>query len=350
MSSNSKRIIIAATAMFSLLVYYGLILEPIFGQKGWIDVISGRFLYIPIIIATLWLGVRGGLLTAGIISVLSRLVLIKGGTVKPDWAVEFTEILICFVVALITAVLVKHERSLSRGREQRYHHLENSKQISGMKQISSGIAHEIKNPLNAIKNAIERANDSEISEEERVANNEILIRQVKRIDGTVNEFLAYAQPGDIKLTKIDLSETIRSAISPIEEHGKREGITIFSDIMGQVFINGDAEKIREMILNILLNAFQASGRGSTVNVTLEEQKDGMARIGITDNGSGISDEHIDKIFDPFYTVKSDGPGLGLAIVESIVEDHLGTVSINSRSLQGTTVEVLIPLYKASIKK
>ncbi|MEZ5360127.1 MAG: ATP-binding protein [Candidatus Zixiibacteriota bacterium] len=336
--------IIGAITALTLGIHYGIILEPIFGDSHWIHAIHGRFCYIPIVIAAIWFGIRGGLYVATTISVLVMPLIFGSDLGEHNFAGEMVEILFYFAIAGLTGGLVERELLARKKQEDMRLQLERSKQLSRVGQIAAGVAHEIKNPLASIKGAIEIINDDQTSDRERAEFNSILIKEVKRMDATITEFLAFARPRETRKTRIDLSETIRRSVKQIEAHANREGISVFSDICNGSNISGDEEKIHEMTLNILLNSVQVSPRGSTIRVTMEETSDKYASIRFEDCGPGIEDKNIDKVFDPFFTTKSSGTGLGLAIVKSIVDAHDGKITIKSKKDLGTTVEVLLPLY------
>ncbi len=112
-----------------------------------------------------------------------------------------------------------------------------------------------------------------------------------------------------------------------------------------IILNGDKEKLHEMLLNLLLNAIQVSESGSTIDVSLERKNSSKALLTIADSGEGIEDENLNRIFEPFFTTKPSGTGLGLAVVKAIVESHNGEIQIQSRRGQGTRVSVSLPIAK-----
>ncbi len=349
-SEKVKISIIGAITALTLGIHYGWVLEPIFGDSHWIHAVHGRFCYIPIVVAASWFGIRGGLYVATVISVLVMPLIFNSQLSDHNFAGEMVEILFYFAIAGLTGGLIERELQVRKNREDIRLQLERSKQLSRVGQIAAGVAHEIKNPLASIKGAIEIVNDSQISDEEREEFNSILIKEVRRMDGTITEFLAFARPRETKLVRMNLSETLESSVKQMEVHAGREEISVFSDIQREIYINGDAEKIHEMILNILLNAVQVSPRVSTIRVMMEETAGRKVRIQFEDCGPGIEEKHLDKVFDPFFTTKSSGTGLGLAIVKGIVDTHDGEIQIKCRKDLGTIVEVLLPTFRNGARK
>ena len=110
-------------------------------------------------------------------------------------------------------------------------------------------------------------------------------------------------------------------------------------------IPADADQLRQVAINLLLNAGSASPKGSEINVTAQLEENKYVQITITDSGEGISEENLEKIFEPFFTTKARGTGLGLAITKQIIEMHQGQISIDSEVGQGTTVIILLPLVR-----
>lgn len=111
---------------------------------------------------------------------------------------------------------------------------------------------------------------------------------------------------------------------------------------------GDQEKLHQVTLNLVLNAAQASGPGSTIGILVRKVTASQAEFVVRDQGKGIEPAQLGRVFEPFYSTKSSGTGLGLAIVKSIIEDHHGSISISSVVGQGTQVQIVLPLVRGSV--
>ena len=341
-SARNKIFLIAGTTVFTLALHYGWLVEPIFGHVHWVHAIHARLCYIPIVMAASWFGLRGGLYTASVISVLV-FPLVVGAVDSPhDFANEMTEIVFYFAIAILIGVLVEREFAARRRQQEAQLQMERSHKLSLVGQLAAGVAHEIKNPLASIKGAADILTDDDTSGADREEFKGILRNEVKRIDATVGEFLEFARAKETKLEKLDLSQTLRATLRQIEAQAKRHGLSIEAKLQEGIVVNGDSEKLHQMILNLILNAIQASREGDAIRVTLNNRNDNTVRLAIADSGTGISEAAMERVFDPFFTTKSSGAGLGLAVVKDIVDSHFGDIVIESKEGRGTTVKVTLP--------
>jgi signal transduction histidine kinase len=336
-------VILGGLITLTLGIHYGWILEPIFGSAHWIHAIHGRFCYIPIVIAASWFGLRGGVYVASIISLLVLPFVFVQVSGAHDLVGEIVEIIFYFAIAVLSGALIDRQFLARKKQEEMRIQLERSHQLSMVGQIAAGVAHEIKNPLASIKGALEIISDEKTSPKDKEEFKGILFSEIKRMDGTITEFLNFARPKETKLERLDLSELVPATVKSIEGHASKQGITIHKDVEDGIIIKGDKEKLHELMLNLLLNAIQVSESESTVEVWLEKRNSSSALLAIKDSGEGVKDSDLDRIFEPFYTTKASGTGLGLAIVKAIVESHNGNIEVESRPGQGTKIEVSLPL-------
>jgi signal transduction histidine kinase len=315
-----------------------------FGHVHWLHAVHGRFCYIPIVIAAAWFGVRGGLYTATVISILVFPYVLGTKAQVHDFAGEIAEILFYYAIAILIGVLVDRENAALRLREEAQRQVEQSQKLSLVGQLAAGVAHEIKNPLASIKGAADILTAADTSLREREEFKGILNTEIRRIDTTVSEFLEFARPKEIELNRLDLSEALRPAVRQIQALASKHEISVDATLEEGVFVNGDAEKLHQMIFNLLLNGVQASREDSKVRMIIEAAN-GHARVITSDSGTGIAESELDHIFEPFFTTKPSGTGLGLAVVKAIVDAHGGEVFVKSRKGEGTTVEVRLPIQK-----
>jgi two-component system sensor histidine kinase HydH len=223
--------------------------------------------------------------------------------------------------------------------------LERSHKFSLIGQMAAGVAHEIKNPLASIKGAVEILGSGGGSDAERKEFQQIIVKEIKRIDTTVQEFLDFARPKEVQLKRIDLSEIVHSSIRQLENQVRQAGMEFDAHIANGLMTMADPEKIHQVIINLVLNAVQASQPGQNIKFNLAA-KGPYAVITVQDYGAGLSVDDTEKIFDPFFTTKVHGIGLGLAIVKSIIERHKGDIKVESSPGKGTSFIVLIPLAEA----
>lgn len=340
--SNYKVTIVGGIIALTLGVHYGWVLEPLFGDHHWIHAIHGRLCYIPIVVAAVWFGLRGGLWTATIVSVMVIPYIFLSDLGAHNLAGELTEIIFYYAIATLTGALIGRELQLRRKNQEAQLQLENSQKLSMVGQMAAGVAHEIKNPIASIKGAIEILCDGSTPEKDKDEFRQIVGKETQRIDRTLKDFLEFARPREPRFERLNLSDTVKAGVRQIEANASRVGITLSHSIEPDVYVRGDAEKIHQVMLNLLLNAIEASPGGGRIEVGVSREKNG-ATITVRDHGKGIPDDIADRIFDPFYTTKSSGSGLGLAIVRQIVENHGGSVGIDESGSGGTTFRVRLPL-------
>jgi signal transduction histidine kinase len=346
-SKAFKILALAGVTVLTLGVHYGWLIEPFFGHVHWIHAIHGRFCYIPIVMAASWFGIRGGLGAATTISVLVLPYVFTSAQETNDLAGELAEIVFYYAIAILIGVLVEREFKARKRQQEAQLQAERSHELSLVGRIAAGVAHEVKNPLASIKGAADILTDEETLPTEREEFKAILRNEIKRIDGTVTEFLTFARPKETKLEKLNLSDVLKTSLRQMEAEAARRGLHIEADIGVDINVNGDPEKLHQMTLNLILNAIQASKEGDSIVIRLESDPSSKARLTIRDTGSGMDADDLKRVFEPFFTTRSSGTGLGLAIVKDIVDDHSGEILIDSQKGAGTTVTVTIPSHKES---
>jgi len=338
-----KTLSLAGVIALTVGIHYGWVLGPIFGQSHWIHAIHGRFCYIPIVIAASFFGMRGGLWVAAIISALVLPYILGSDQGEHNLAGEFVEIVFYFAIALLAGALTDRERRSRRRQEQTQLQLERSHKLSMVGQMAAGVAHEIKNPLASIKGGVEILCSDSTSDDERREFREIVTREIRRIDDTVREYLDFARPRESRPEPVDLVEVVTAAARQLESQAGKAGVKIVQTSDPQVTIRADREKIHQVVLNLLLNAIDASPAGESIEVTTRVTRGRMAELTVRDHGPGIDPTDAERVFEPFYTRKSAGSGLGLAVVKSIVESHRGGVDLKAAEGGGAVFTVTLPL-------
>ena len=218
--------------------------------------------------------------------------------------------------------------------------LERSERLSTMGKLAAAVAHEIRNPLNAISMASQRIKSDGSEPVIKIMKDEIL-----RLNQTVEDFLNLARTEKINFIKIDLREVLNEFRILAEDDATQYNAKLelmLPDEPLMVFF--DPYRFRQVLFNLVRNAFEASNPGGIVFIKAENMKNKAALIKISDSGCGIAEENISKLFRPDFTTKDKGIGLGLSIVYEIVVSHGGKINICSLEGQGTTVELNFPLY------
>ncbi|MBE0577027.1 MAG: cache domain-containing protein [Desulfuromonadales bacterium] len=211
--------------------------------------------------------------------------------------------------------------------------------------LSSGVAHEINNPLGVILGYAGYLENKLDPEDPNYHFIHEIKRESKRCKKIVQDLLSYARTPQPEFALTDLNQLLDQLVSFAANHTDMRGVKIvkkFSDDLPSISIDGD--QIRQVAINLILNAGAAMANGGTLTVsTALEQDDAI--VTFTDTGSGIDEADLDRIFEPFYTTKDRGTGLGLAITRQIIEQHHGSIQITSRLKQGTTVTIRLPLVR-----
>jgi len=339
-STRTKIAVLGGVTALTVAIHYGWVLPHIFGHTAWVHAVHSRFCYLPIAIAAAWFGLRGGIITATVISLLVIPLLLTTSVDVPSehfvsLSSELVEIFFYYVFGILIGGLVDREIAIRRRQEQTQIELERSQHLSLVGQMAAGVAHEIKNPLASIKGAMEIVTDESTSENDRKEFRTIITSEIKRIDGTVREFLEYARPRATKRERINLTDIAEGTIRQLRGQFEARNVSISFSVDREHLMLGDQDKLHQALLNLLLNAFEASPSGGAINVSICEGAYGRVSLIIQDSGTGISPDRLSRIFEPFYTTKASGSGLGLAIVKGIIEDHSGLIEVKSKGEAGT---------------
>ena len=213
--------------------------------------------------------------------------------------------------------------------------------LKSIATFASGMAHEIKNPLTAIKTFTEYL-PSKIHDPDFIKQfTNIVGSEVNKIDGIVRQLLEFSKPSPPKLEKMNLVDTIDNTLSILDAQFVKYKIIVEKQFYAQNrFIKGDKKQLQQVFLNFFLNSVQAMTNGGTLTVSIQSEPDGLVRISISDTGHGISEENLPHIFDPFFTTKATGTGLGLAISHGILKEHSAKIETESQINKGTTFTII----------
>lgn len=226
--------------------------------------------------------------------------------------------------------------------------LRQAEHLSKIGQLSSGIAHEIRNPLNLVNLSIDHIKVT-YPPEDPVKRGEFLgilsnIKgEIHRLNDLINNFLDYGKPHQLKIRPASLEDMLDEVLRLAEEKLKEQNIELErKKLENMPLVPMDSQFIKASIMNLVLNAIQAMPTGGRLTVETVTN-DGYAIITIRDTGEGIPPENIDRIYEPYFTTKDAGIGLGLAISQKIIDEHSGRIDISSRPGSGTTVIIYLPL-------
>lgn len=221
-------------------------------------------------------------------------------------------------------------------------HMVKTEKLYAVGEFSAGIAHEIKNPLTPIMMLMRRVKEERESLSDKDI--DIIEEELNRIDRIVTEFLAFARPDNVEKTEVNINDVLNEVITITRPKIDRSGISLIEKYSNSLpDITGTHDALKQVFLNIMLNAIQAMD-GSGGELTVETSaSDRSVQVIIRDTGIGIPEENLKKIYDPFFTTKKDGTGMGLALTHNIINDHSGEIDIDSTPGSGTTVKVKFPL-------
>jgi len=209
-------------------------------------------------------------------------------------------------------------------------------------QLAAGVAHEIGNPLNALSLIAQRLHrnlpDSEKKNKRMVSH---LKNEVNRIDKIIKRFLNFSKPIPLDNKLMDISELLNEITELYDEKLKQHKIELVWHPNGHVPLEGDWEKLKQVVINILENAIDAMEKGGQVRIDLDQDKEKIF-LRIADNGPGIDPEIQSEIFNLFYTTKASGTGIGLSKVYKIIQNHGGNIKVESEVGKGTTFLIQLP--------
>ncbi len=233
--------------------------------------------------------------------------------------------------------------------------------LSAMGNLAAGVAHEIKNPLNAISMGLQRLR-MEFAPAEAGAGREftgfirVIEAEVSRLNTIVNQFLTLARPLRLTLAEEPLAPILDDVLTLLSSQASAQGVTVARELrLGDARVSVDRQQMTQAIMNVLLNAIQAMPKSGTLTVQAEAgaKRAGSAaggetaRIVITDTGAGIAPEHLDRIFEPYFTTKEGGTGLGLALTHRIILEHRGNIRAENAPGGGARFTIELPMARAS---
>lgn len=305
-----------------------------------------RLYYIPIILAAFWYGWRGGLGAAFFASLsYAPHIILHWQHQNFDYALyQYSEIFMFFVIGAVTGWLGdqkqrEHDRAERINTElqtayaelrQTFNQLLQAEKLSSLAEIASGVVHEVRNPLGAIKGAVEILEDELAKDSPRREFALIAKTEVERIDKLVGEFLHFARAPKPDKQPVDINELVKSARVLVENEARKQSVATVENLSENLpLVALDAEQIKQVLLNLALNAVQAMPSGGKLFFSTAKNENRIF-IEIADTGGGIEEKNLNRIFDPFFSTKEKSLGLGLSIAYKIASEHGGSLSAKNR--------------------
>ena len=220
-----------------------------------------------------------------------------------------------------------------------------SEKLAALGQLAAGIAHEIRNPLTSINILIHSLRERLPSENSQQEDLKVIEEEIHRMNEIVDQFLRFAKPASPLLEKTDVLSIVEETLQLLRLQIEKQRIVVEKEFQALPMIQIDREQMKQVMLNLLLNAIQAMPEGGQLTLKGQNSKDGQwIHLSIEDSGMGISPEDIDKLFDPFFSTKEGGIGLGLSITHRIIDQHHGKIEVENAPEKGTIFTVWLPIH------
>lgn len=259
--------------------------------------------------------------------------------------------LLCHLLSIVDSqqqymgqVLLISDVTEIRSLEQR---MRESERLAAVGRMAGGVAHEVRNPLSSIKGLALLLKNKFPAGSKEQSTAELLIQETERMNRTITEMLSFTRPATLNLHRIDLAQLLERSLALIRAEAADNAITTTLEVeAGLSPVLGDADRLQQVMMNVLLNAMQAMEGGGTIAITLKNQRAGGAvELRIHDTGPGIAPELLSQVFYPYFTTKQGGTGIGLAISQKIIADHGGAIELESEPGKGATVIVQLPVFQ-----
>lgn len=343
--------LICAIAAISLLHY----LAPT--THVWLHPLLQRAYYIPILLMALWFGWRGGVAAAVIAGTFYIPHIVMAWRANPEYTTaQYVEIGMFFAIATLTGILADSERQQKEEIEKTaaklketyaqlqasIEQLRRADRLSALGELSAGLAHEIRNPLGALEGAVQILQRGELPTETRQEFAEMASKEVNRLTSLLTNFLDFARPQPPRRAIMEPALLLDSVARLAAETAKMTNTHLKLETGETASIAIDPEQIKQVLLNLVLNAIQAMPDGGEI-ILRSRQESSSVILEISDQGSGIAESNLERIFDPFFTTRANGTGLGLSIAYQIVHGHGGDISVRNNSGRGATFAVILPL-------
>lgn len=246
------------------------------------------------------------------------------------------------IVATILAQFWFRRYRLSR--QQLQEAMARKEKLLALGHLAAGVAHEIRNPLSSIKGLAkyfaERTPPGGEAQELAL----VMAKEADRLNRVVSELLELVRPAHLNYQPVDINALIHHSLQLVSQDAQSRGIALqFTPRPELTSIKADPDRLNQVLLNLYLNAMQAIGRGGVIHVSASEADRQRVKIVVKDSGKGMSDEELQAIFTPYFTTKADGTGLGLAVVQNIIEQHGGTIRAESQPGAGAIFTLWLPV-------
>lgn len=319
-------IIVGLTGL-NYVTYYGMSYEHAFYRV---------LLYVPLVLGTFWFGIKGSVTIAiGTVFLFSPYIIAHWHGFSLEDFHAILEGVLYFAIALILGVLVERERKKHKA-------LVEAESLAAVGRAVSEVAHDMKAPLMAIggfANQVSRKLDPDDTSQKKL---NVVIQETGRLECMVKEMLDFGKPAEFQLKRTNLNDLVQEVTDGIRPVAEKTQVVLDTDLdplLPPLMLDGP--KIKQALLNLVMNALEASPGGEHVLVKTAGDRQGVS-LYVMDGGAGIDSEDVENIFKPFFTKKSKGTGLGLPIVKKVVEAHRGQIFFHPNQEKGVTSTATFP--------
>jgi two-component system sensor histidine kinase PilS (NtrC family) len=215
--------------------------------------------------------------------------------------------------------------------------------LATLGRMAANIAHELRNPLASLSGAIEALTGEIVADEERARLSQIVLRESDRLNEIIKDFLEYARPAPLALQSTNVSEIMDEVLVLLEHGALPDGVKLVRDFAPDLAWRVDPQQFRQVLWNLCLNAVESMPDGGELGLGAAVGRDGLD-VWVSDTGEGIAAADVSHIFEPFFSTKVGGSGLGLALVHRIVTEHGGVIDVRSAPAPGTRMMVRLPRH------
>ncbi|MBL3648365.1 MULTISPECIES: sensor histidine kinase [Bacillus] len=322
------------SAMFVFTLLPFLILIPILFQKKWPFMSKARKLMLTLLIgcSEIFLVFASSL----IFSALNILNFQNSGILLYEAAVSG---LFRSSVLLLSIYIIESIAENIALRSQLIH----SEKMTIVSELAASVAHEVRNPLTVVRGFVQLLfNDETLQNQSSTDYKKLVLSELDRAQGIITNYLDMAKQQLYEKEVFDLSALIKETSSLMVSYANYKSVTVEAEAEPGLYIYGDATKLKQAVINLMKNSIEAVPHGKGVIHISAKGSGHTIMVNISDNGVGMTDHQMQKLGEPYYSLKTNGTGLGLSVTFSIIEHHHGTISFNSSFQRGTTVTIKLP--------
>ncbi|WP_420704499.1 ATP-binding protein [Lysinibacillus macroides] len=228
-------------------------------------------------------------------------------------------------------------------KKQLQHKVEHQQALNVVGQMAASIAHEIRNPLTSLKGFTELLKLNADDESRMYLS--VIDSELQRMEQILSELLVLSKPTTMKMELLELDQLVKQVIEFMLPDALMKDIAIqYISPSQQIYIGGNENRLKQVFVNLIKNAMESMHSGGTITIEMLTNDCAIAELLIKDEGAGMDSTTLKNLFQPFYTTKTKGTGLGLAFVKKVIEEHDGAIGVNSELQKGTSFHLQFPIY------